>query len=44
MLTVGNKRELAASLAVLHRSEGVPLRATFIADPDAVIRFACVGK
>jgi peroxiredoxin (alkyl hydroperoxide reductase subunit C) len=37
------KRELATSLGDLHRSEGVPLRATFIVDPEAVIRFASVN-
>jgi lipoyl-dependent peroxiredoxin subunit C len=34
------KRELSAALGILHRSEGVPLRATFIADPENIIRFA----
>src|SRR5688572_14460256 len=31
------KRELSAALGVLHKADGVPLRATFIVDPDNVI-------
>jgi peroxiredoxin (alkyl hydroperoxide reductase subunit C) len=34
------KRELASALGILHREEGVALRATYIVDPDGVIRFA----
>jgi lipoyl-dependent peroxiredoxin subunit C len=34
------KRELSSALGILHKGEGVPLRATFIVDPDGVIRFA----
>jgi lipoyl-dependent peroxiredoxin subunit C len=37
------KRELSTALGVLHKSDGVPLRATFIVDPDGVIRFASVN-
>jgi peroxiredoxin (alkyl hydroperoxide reductase subunit C) len=37
------KRELSSALGVLHKAEGVPLRATFIVDPDGVIRWACVN-
>ena len=37
------KRELSAALGVLHREEGVPLRATFIIDPEGVIRFVGVN-
>ena len=37
------KRELTVALGVLDRSEGVPLRATFIVDPQGVIRFASVN-
>jgi peroxiredoxin (alkyl hydroperoxide reductase subunit C) len=37
------KRELAAALGVLHKQEGVPLRATFIVDPEGIIRFASVN-
>jgi len=34
------KRELSGALGILHREEGVPLRATFLVDPQGVIRFA----
>ena len=34
------KRELSLALGVLHEGEGVPLRATFIVDPEGTIRFA----
>jgi alkyl hydroperoxide reductase subunit AhpC len=34
------KRELAGALGILDREEGVCLRATFIVDPEGVIRFA----
>ncbi|HYC78891.1 MAG TPA: peroxiredoxin [Planctomycetota bacterium] len=37
------KRELSTALGVLHPDEGVPLRATFIVDPDDVIRFVAVN-
>jgi lipoyl-dependent peroxiredoxin subunit C len=37
------KRELSAALGVLHKQDGVPLRATFIVDPEGVIRFASVN-
>ena len=37
------KRELSASLGILHREEGACLRATFIVDPDGMIRFAAVN-
>src|SRR6478735_7843567 len=36
------KRELCAALGILHPQEGVPLRATFVVDPEGVIRFASV--
>jgi lipoyl-dependent peroxiredoxin subunit C len=36
------KRELTSELGILHRGEGVALRATFIVDPDGIIRFASV--
>ncbi len=36
------KRELAAGFGVLDKREGVALRATFIVDPEGVIRFASV--
>jgi lipoyl-dependent peroxiredoxin subunit C len=37
------KRELSAALGILHRQDGVPLRATFIVDPDGIIRHASVN-
>ena len=37
------RRELSSALGVLHKSEGVPLRATFIVDPQGVIRWSCVN-
>jgi lipoyl-dependent peroxiredoxin subunit C len=37
------KRELSTALGVLHKTEGVPLRATFIVDPEGVIRWASVN-
>lgn len=36
------KRELSQALGILDRNEGVALRATFIVDPDGIIRFASV--
>jgi alkyl hydroperoxide reductase subunit AhpC len=32
------KRELSQALGILHKQEGIPLRATFIVDPEGVIR------
>ncbi|MET0404752.1 MAG: peroxiredoxin [Cystobacter sp.] len=37
------KRELSANLGVLHKDEGVALRATFIADPEGIIRHVSVN-
>ena len=37
------RRELSTALGVLHREAGVPLRATFIVDPEGVIRFVDVN-
>jgi alkyl hydroperoxide reductase subunit AhpC len=37
------KRELSTALGVLDRNEGVPLRATFVVDPQGVIRFVSVN-
>jgi peroxiredoxin (alkyl hydroperoxide reductase subunit C) len=37
------KRELSSALGVLHKEEGVPLRATFIVDPEGTIRFVSVN-
>ena len=38
-----NRRELATALGILHRTEGVALRATFVVDPDNVIRHVTVN-
>jgi peroxiredoxin (alkyl hydroperoxide reductase subunit C) len=37
------KRELSQALGVLDKNEGVALRATFIVDPQGIIRFASVN-
>jgi len=37
------KRELASALGVLHKEDGVALRATFIVDPAGIIRHASVN-
>ncbi len=37
------KRELSTALGILHREDGVPLRATFIVDPEGVIRHVSVN-
>lgn len=37
------KRELSSALGILDKQEGVCLRATFIVDPDGVIRFVSVN-
>jgi peroxiredoxin (alkyl hydroperoxide reductase subunit C) len=37
------KRELSAALGILDEAEGVALRATFIVDPEGVIRFVSVN-
>jgi peroxiredoxin (alkyl hydroperoxide reductase subunit C) len=37
------RRELSSALGVLHREDGVALRATFIVDPDHVIRHVSVN-
>jgi peroxiredoxin (alkyl hydroperoxide reductase subunit C) len=34
------KRELSSALGILHKTEGVPLRATFLVDPTGTIRWA----
>jgi peroxiredoxin (alkyl hydroperoxide reductase subunit C) len=36
------KRELCQALGILHPQEGIPLRATYVVDPQGVIRFASV--
>ena len=37
------KRELSTALGILDKTEGVCLRATFIVDPEGVIRFVSVN-
>ncbi len=37
------KRELSSALGILHKQEGVPLRATFIVDPEGIIRWSSVN-
>jgi lipoyl-dependent peroxiredoxin subunit C len=37
------KRELSRALGILHKTDGVPLRATFIVDPEGVIRWVSVN-
>jgi peroxiredoxin (alkyl hydroperoxide reductase subunit C) len=37
------KKELSTDLGILHKEEGVCLRATFIVDPQGTIRFASVN-
>src|SRR3954467_15733731 len=37
------KRDLSQALGILHKEEGVALRATFIVDPEGVIRFVSVN-
>ncbi|HZS06423.1 MAG TPA: peroxiredoxin [Blastocatellia bacterium] len=37
------KRELSSALGILHKEEGVALRATFIVDPDGVIQWVSVN-
>ena len=37
------KRELSSALGILDKTEGVPLRATFIVDPEGMIRHVSVN-
>jgi alkyl hydroperoxide reductase subunit AhpC len=37
------KRELSSALGILHKDEGVALRATYIVDPEGVIRWVTVN-
>jgi len=37
------KRELSSALGVLHKQDGVPLRATFLVDPKGIIRHVSVN-
>ena len=36
------KRELSAALGILDKNEGVAMRATYVVDPEGIIRFASV--
>jgi len=38
-MVADTKRELASALGILHKDEGVALRATFIVDPEGIIRW-----
>ena len=42
-LLADTKRELSEALGILHKQDGVALRATFIVDPDGVIRWVSVN-
>ena len=42
-MVADTKRELATALGVLHKQDGVPLRATFIVDPQGIIRWVSVN-
>jgi peroxiredoxin (alkyl hydroperoxide reductase subunit C) len=37
------RRELSAALGILHKQDGVPLRATYLVDPAGVIRWVSVN-
>jgi peroxiredoxin (alkyl hydroperoxide reductase subunit C) len=42
-MVADTKRELSSALGILHKDAGVALRATFIVDPDGIIRFVSVN-
>lgn len=42
-MVADTKRELSTELGILHKEAGVALRATFIVDPQGIIRFASVN-
>jgi lipoyl-dependent peroxiredoxin subunit C len=42
-MVADTKRELSTALGILHKEEGVPLRATFVVDPEGIIRFVAVN-
>ncbi len=42
-MVADTKRELSTALGILDRKEGVPLRATFIVDPEGIIRHVTVN-
>ncbi len=37
------KRELSSALGVVHKEEGVPLRATYIVDPEGIVRHVSIN-
>lgn len=42
-MVADTKRELSTALGVLHKEAGVPLRATFLVDPEGIIRHVSVN-
>jgi len=38
-----NKKELSEALGILHKQDKVPLRATYIVDPDGIVRWVSVN-
>ncbi|CAM2005726.1 peroxiredoxin [Acanthopleuribacter pedis] len=42
-MVADTKRELSQALGILHKEEGVALRATFIVDPEGIIRWVSVN-
>ncbi len=42
-MVADTKRELSTALGILHKQDGVALRATFIVDPQGIIRWVCVN-
>jgi alkyl hydroperoxide reductase subunit AhpC len=42
-MVADTRRELSTALGILHKKEGVPLRATFIVDPEGIIRWVSVN-
>jgi peroxiredoxin (alkyl hydroperoxide reductase subunit C) len=42
-MVADTKRELSTALGILHKQDGVALRATFIVDPQGVIRWVAVN-
>ena len=37
------RRELSQALGILHKQDGVPLRATFLVDPEGIVRWVSVN-
>jgi peroxiredoxin (alkyl hydroperoxide reductase subunit C) len=42
-MVADTKRELSTALGILHKQDGVALRATFIVDPQGIIRWVSVN-